>query len=148
MGKILITAPGRYSCSVFDEPKVGCIYYTEPAVGGSNNQNRLFHKLLQLYWSSGQHSYNAKNLPHFKKLIKLYLGEGKEKYYELLDEEGNLLPEPKIRYRIKSWADYTKKQRANLINNVISEMLQIGINSKEFFVILDQLEQNSMRAAV
>ena len=127
-----------------DDLIVGEEYEAVPVENGTGQQNRLFHKLLQLYYASGEHSYNAKNMAHFKKLIKYHLGEGKEKYYKLFDDNGDLLDEPKLSWRMKSWRDYTKKQRQNCISNVISEMLQIGINDKLFFEILEQMEQNNI----
>ncbi len=41
-----------------------------------------------------------------------------------------------IRGKLKSWSDYTKKQRKETIDNLISEMLQAGINSNKFQEIM------------
>ena len=112
------------------------------------SKNRAFHALVQEYWRSGAHSYNARNFKHFRELIKLYLGAGPEKYYSLVDDCGKPTPEPRISWRVKSWADYTKKERTETIDRLISEMIQAGVNTKKFREIIDGMEQNSMRAAV
>ena len=145
--RIIIVSQSTYSLCDIEYPVVGREYELIPAEDGTDRQNRCFHSLLQIYWASGAHSYTAKNMPHFKKLIKHYLGSGKERYYELYDDNGNLLDEPRIRWRTKSWGNYSKKERMNCINNLISEMIQVGINDKQFHEILDQLEQNSIQAA-
>ena len=145
--KILIIAPGQYTCSIFDEPKVGCYYNIEPAAEGTDAQNRTWHSLLQEYWRSGCHSYNARSFEHFRALIKLYLGAGTEKFYSLVNVDGTLCPEGREDYRLKSWADYTKRERQDSIDRLIAEMMQAGVNTKKFYEILDQLEKNSMKIA-
>ena len=44
-----------------------------------------------------------------------------------------------IRGKLKSWSSYTKKQRKETIDNVISEMLQAGVNTKKFEEIMKGL---------
>ena len=41
------------------------------------------------------------------------------------------------RGRLKSWADYTKKERTETIDRLISEMHQAGVNSTKFSEILE-----------
>jgi len=142
--KILITAPGQFSCNVFDEPKVGCWYNAEPAAEGTEAQNNAFHALIQEYWVSGCHSYNARSYEHFRAMIKLYLGAGMEKFCNLANADGTPCPEGREDWRLKSWSDYTKRERQETISRLIAEMIQAGVHAKKFYEILDQLETNSM----
>lgn len=43
-----------------DAPEVGRKYLLEDATEGTQAQNRAFHALVQEYFTSGCHSYNAK----------------------------------------------------------------------------------------
>jgi hypothetical protein len=139
--RVFITHPNTFTG---DELIVGKWYEAVLAEEGTNQQNKTFHKLLQIYWTSGQHSYNARNFAHFKILIKIYLGAGKETYYKVFDDYGNLLDKPKLSYRVKSWRDYTKAERMSTIQNLIADMLQAQVQTVEFYNILDTLEKNSM----
>jgi hypothetical protein len=105
--KILITAPNVFSG---DQLKVGCYYTVELAAEGTDAQNKTFHALLQCYWTSGCHSYEARSFEHFRTLIKLYLGAGMEKFYNLVNSDGTPCPKGRPDYRLKSWADYSKKR--------------------------------------
>jgi hypothetical protein len=109
---------------------------SNPAKTGTERQNKAWHALLQEYWSF-RPSYPAKNFLHFRELIKLYLGAGAEKYYSLVDEAGRSLKEPVVRYRVKSWARYSKKERKESIDRLIADMEQHGVNSKKFYEILE-----------
>jgi len=143
--KIFITNKNTFTGA---ELKVGHYYNAEPSETGTNEQNRAFHALIQEYWRSGAHSYNARNFGHFRELIKLYLGAGTERYYSLVDDYGKPLTEPKLSWRVKSWSDYSKKERTETIDRLISEMIQAGVNSKKFSEILQGMEQNSIGKAV
>jgi len=135
--KIFITADGQYSGASL---KIGCYYNAEPVDdSGTNEQNRAFHALIQEYWASGAHSYNAKNFGHFRELIKFNLGAGAERYYSLVDSEGKP-SEPRILWRIKSWANYSKRERTETIDRLIAEMIQAGINTNKFNEILRGME--------
>jgi len=135
--KILITGVGQFSGANL---KIGCYYSVEPVDdSGTNEQNRAFHALIQEYWASGAHSYNAKNFGHFRELIKLYLGAGAEQHYTIVDSEGKPT-EPKISWRVKSWANYSKRERTETIDRLISEMIQAGVNTNKFNVILRGME--------
>ena len=120
--------PGKYEIILQETP--------------TEKQNAAFHALLQCYWASGAHSYNARNFSHFRALIKLYLGVGMELFYNVINEDGTLCPGGRKDYRLKSWADYTKKERKETIDRLISEMIQAGINSRKFDEILQGLENN------
>ena len=41
-----------------------------------------------------------------------------------------------IRGRLKSWGDYSKKERTETIDKLIAEMIQAGVSSKKFTEIL------------
>ena len=137
--KILITAPGEFAGA---ELLPGRYYNAEPAAEGTDAQNRAFHALLQEYWRSGCHSYAAKSFEHFRELIKLYLGAGAEKYYSVVNDAGAPLEKPEVTWRVKSWANYTKKERQATIDSLISEMIQTGANGKRFYEILKGMEGN------
>jgi len=136
--RILVTAPGEFTG---DDLDIGCWYTAEPAAEGSEKQNRAFHGLLQCYWNSGCHSYPARNFPHFKALIKLYLGVGMELYYNVVNTDGTPCPQGRKDYRLKSWRNYTKAERTSTIDNLISEMIQVGVNTRKFHEILDGMEE-------
>ena len=136
--KILVTAPGEFTG---DALKVGSYYNAEPACEGTEAQNKTFHALLQEYWHSGCHSYNARNFEHFRALIKLYLGAGVEVFVSLVNEDGTLCPKGRKTYRLKSWADYTKKERQMAIDNLISEMHQAQVQTRHFYEILGGIEK-------
>jgi ribosomal protein L44E len=139
--RIQVTQPNTFTG---DDLIVGEWYEAMLADDHTGQQNKTFHALLQVYWASGCHSYNVRSMKQFKIVIKNNLGEGKEKYYQVYDDYGNFLDKPKIGYRSKSTKKYTKAQFANLITNLIAEMIQAGVNSKKFYEIVDTLEKNSM----
>jgi hypothetical protein len=135
--KILVTGPGQFTG---DNLKVGKYYNAEMADEGTERQNKTFHALVQCYWTSGCHSYNAKSYEHFRELMKLYLGAGTEKCYSLVNEDGTICPSGRITYRLKSWKDYTKKERQLTIDNLISEMMQVGVDKPHFWEILNGMD--------
>ena len=141
--RIYVTRPNTF---VGDDLVPGEEYEVRPADTGTERQNRAWHALLQEYWTSGCHSYDARNFPHFRELIKLYLGAGAEKYNSLVDDFGNLLQRPLARHRVKSWTRYTKKERKESIDRLIAEMIQAGVNSRKFEEILQGLEGSPTRA--
>jgi hypothetical protein len=140
--KILITAPNVFTG---DKLQVGCYYNVEPAGKGTDAQNKTFHALLQCYWTSGCHSYDARSFEHFKALIKLYLGAGMERFYNLVNPDGTPCPKGWPDCRLKSWAEYSKRERQMTIDNLISEMIQAGVNNKHFEEILRGMEEQSTK---
>ena len=142
--RIYVTAPHSFAG---DDLVPGEEYEVRPAETGTERQNRAFHALVQEYWASGCHSYNALSLPHFRELIKLYLGAGTEKYYDPLDAGGNRLAELAVRHRVKSWAKYTKPERTGTIDRLISEMLQAGVQTAKFHEILRGMEGGAYAGA-
>ncbi len=154
---ILITAPGSFLADS-TEPLVGRRYILEDPATGTNAQNRAFHALVSEYFTSGLHSYSATNLKDFRNQIKLRLGMGYEAFvYALLENGKPIIKDAKtyheipeeirtdpdllklIRGRLKSWADYTKKERRETLDRLISEMIQAGVNTPKFEEILEGL---------
>jgi hypothetical protein len=163
VGKILITAPGKFTGA---ELKTGTYYNAEPAAEGTDAQNKTFHELIKIYFDSQCYSYPAKNEGELKKEIKKHLGRGYERWVFVQDtEEGLIWGEVKrleevpenvaidkygkelLRGELYSWADYNKTQRARTITSLINEMIVAGVNSRKFEEMLREFEANSMRAA-
>jgi len=136
--KILVTAPGTFTGAKL---KVAQYYNVELADEGTDAQNKTFHALVQCYWTSGCHSYDAYNYAHFRALIKLYLGAGMEKFWNLTNTDGTPCPKGRPDYRLKSWSDYTKKERQLTIDNLINEMFLVGVNSNRFNEILQGMQE-------
>lgn len=142
--RIFVLTPNTFTG---DDLVPGEEYEVKPCEDGTEKQNRAWHGLLQEYWTSGCHSYSAKNFLHFREMIKYYLGAGVEAYYALVNDEGVVVNEPIIKYRIKSWARYTKRERKESIDRLIVEMDMAGVQTKKYYEIRQQLEENSMRKA-
>ena len=143
-------------------PEVGSYYFLEKSEGGTGAQNKAFHALVLEYWRSGMHSYDAHSYADFRNMIKRHLGEGFESYLYIdhvtkdhpffvevkssadipqFVKDAHSYKKDMIRGRLKSWSDYTKKQRMNTIDNLIAEMHQAGVNTKKFQEILEGLEK-------
>ena len=137
--------------------EVGRTYDIEDATRGTSAQNRLFHALISEYYKSGLHDCDG-SWQDLRNQIKRSLGAGFESYvyadiedgkpricqannYEdiplkvRLDKDKKLL----IRGRLKSWSDYTKKERKTTIDNLKNEMLNKGVNSKKFDEIISSI---------
>jgi hypothetical protein len=152
--KILITAPNVFTG---DKLEVGSYYTVELVAEGTDAQNKTFHALLQCYWrsilvgnvdnihNSTCYSYDARSFEHFRALAKLYLGAGMEKFYNLVNTDGTPCPKGRPDYRLKSWGDYTKKERQNAIDSIISEMMLVGIKDEHFDKILQGMEEQSIK---
>lgn len=157
---IQVTAPGEFLTSSKDTPQVGSSYLLEDATSGSNAQNRAFHALLTEYWRSGLHSYPAKSFEEFRNCIKRSLGAGFEAFvyaeivngkpvikdaatYDEIPEHIRHDPDLKqlVRGRLKSWADYSKKERMETLDRLIAEMHEAGVKTKKFFEILEGMER-------
>ena len=158
MIKILITETGYLSQSE-EQPEIGKSYILEDANEGSGKQNRAWHSLAMEYFKTGMHSYDVSSFKELKEFLKRDLGEGFEKYI-YVDDAGHIndvktveeIPDSirnsddskqRIRGKLKSWTDYTMRQRKRAIDNLIAEMLQAGVNTKKFQEILRGLEEGS-----
>jgi len=147
-----------------DLPEVGKYYNLEDAIEGTGAQNRTFHALTMEYFRSGQHSYDADSYDEFKNQIKRSLGQGfdsyvyidavfdgEETHYKMFDAKKYTdIPEhilndkymkDQVKGKLKSWADYSKKQRKQCIDNIIAEMMQAGVNTPKFQEILKGMEK-------
>lgn len=145
-------------------------YILEEYSEGTQAQNKAFHALVQEYWRSGMHSYNANSFLEFRDMIKRSLGSGFESFayadviavelpdgtveykpelnvvtdYSMIPEHIRKNPDMKhmIRGRLKSWSDYTKRERKETLDRLISEMHQSGVNSKKFDEIIQGMGGN------
>jgi hypothetical protein len=158
--KILVTEPGRYIEQSKDVPEIGCTYLLEDSVYGSNAQNSAFHALVMEYWRSGLHpKYGGSPYDEFRDRIKLTLGAGFEAYvyaviengkpriyqvkkYEDIPEDVRTDPDYRgmIRGKLKSWADYNKKERQRTIDNLLDDMIATGVNSEKFQEIMEGMK--------
>jgi len=151
--RILCTGPGTYTGAELIEGK----YYEAVEVDTpTERQNRAFHALIQEFWVSGCHSYNAKDFDTFRNYIKRDMGAGFERYkYVEQTSTGQLkwggcktaddIPEnvardecgnPLVSGILKSWSDYSKKERTETIDRLINIMIQCDVNSKKFYEII------------
>lgn len=159
--KIMITEEGRFVMISGKPPQVGSKYVLEEADSATGEQNRLFHALLSEYWSSGLGSYKATDFERFRDEVKMKLGAGFEKIVYATIEDGkavisqvkrldevpaHVLKDPDLKRmvlaKLKSWADYTKKERTQTIDRLIAEMNQAGVNSKHFQEIMEGISDN------
>lgn len=170
--RILVTEvtdqTGRFVVTDADPPLVGCKYKLEDAENPTNRQNKAFHSLLDVYWRSGAWSYEGSGYrpgmtyTEFRDHIKRYLGAGFEAYFvaEIVDgkvrvdvyDEWAKVPkhvrdDPNkgeyCRGRLKSYGDYTKKERRTLLDKLISEMHQTNVTDPAFERILKGMEDAS-----
>lgn len=149
---ILITDTG-YVVESIDSPVVGRRYRLEDATTGSLAQGAAFHALIQEFWRSGAHSYNAKTFAEFRDFIKRDLGAGFESYVyadslgvhkvKTLVEIPPGTPRTHIIGKLKGWAGYTMKERRETIDRVIATMEQAGVNSAKYREILAGMERGS-----
>ncbi len=162
---ITITAPGEYMTESKDEPLVGYRYQLEDATSGTGAQNRAFHAILAEYyktrlWSYQGSGYNAgATFDEFRNLVKRKLGAGFESfvYAEIVDGRPVIrdakvyadIPEAVrrdpnlkelVRGRLKSWADYSKKERRTTMDALIAEMFEVGVNTPHFHEIIEGME--------
>lgn len=164
--KIVITGPDTYESLSADVPEPGMVYQLEDAAEGTGAQGRLFHPLVLEYWKSGLWSYPGSGyrpgltFHEFREEIKKKLGKGFEAflYADIVDGKATVkkvahfddIPEhirtderrrELIYGRLWSWVDYSKKWRRTTIDNLIHEMLEMGVNSKKFDEIMQGIGQ-------
>ena len=116
-----------------------------PRQPGSDKQNRAWHSLIGEYWKSGCSSYDC--YEDMRDALKLRICGAKE--YIWLDDVGHqhtakIIDEiPRGAYYVavpKSWTDFSKGERAEMIDSTIQEMVEAGVNSRKFDEILQGLE--------
>ena len=148
---ILITGDDTFCVQSSDTPIVGQKYNLEPADEGTGKQNRLFHPLIMEWYISGCHSYGQCDYEKVRRYIKRDYGAGFESYVYATPEGIKVahayieIPEdyrnPQYAIgRLKSWAAYTKKERKETIDRVISAMIRSGVQTKKFYEIMEGLQ--------
>lgn len=96
----------------------------------SVKQIRLIHGLFTEYYVSGLHSYHS--WQELKNQMKYQFGEGFVQTMSLADGQ---------KYGIlKSLANYSMNELYHLTNNVIADMLIVGVDSKKFKEILEKIK--------
>ena len=150
---VILITPDGYVVESGDAPTVGRRYYLEDATTGTLAQGKAFHALIQCYWTSGAHSYNVKTFDEFRDCIKRDLGAGFDSYVwadefgihkaKTLDEipTDARADRRRILGKLKSWADYTSRERRESIDRVIAEMHQAGVTSRKFYEILEGMQR-------
>ena len=147
---IIQITPDGYIHLSGDAPEVGRKYAVEDATDGTQQQNRAFHPLVMEFFGSGCHSCICSSWQELKDFIKRDMGAGFESFV-YADESGMHevktkeeipagTPRTHIRGKLKSWGKYTKKERRETMDLLISTMIQVGVNSKKFNEILDGME--------
>ena len=161
MIKILIIGPGIFTTKSRDLPVEGQEYILETATDGSSAQNKATHALIQEYFKSGCYSDNANTWLELKEFLKRRIGEGFETFlYFDKDDISKGLQEAKvytdipehirtsknrksfIKGKLKSWSDYTQKQRREFIDHLIAEMNTAQVQTAKFYEIIAGMEAN------
>ncbi len=158
--KVLILEGLKYLTESADIPEVGKRYYLEDATTGTQAQNKTFHALVLEYWKSGKHpKYGGEPYAIFRDQIKRTLGAGFESfvYADLIKNRPKIFkvdsyediplviresPDLKeiIQGKLKSWANYTVKQRRETIDNIIDDATAAGVNSAKWLEILEGIK--------
>jgi hypothetical protein len=157
--RIQIT-PDGYITQDSEAPIVGRSYYLEDATSGTTAQNKAFHALVAEYYKSGCHSKPNTSYDQFRDYIKRDLGAGFESYvfaywdgkrakirkvkrFDMIPK--SVVDDPEwsqsILGKLKSWGDYTKKERQSTMDKLIAEMHQAGVQTKKFHQILEGMER-------
>jgi hypothetical protein len=104
---------------------------SRPVSPGTEEQNRAMHALMAAYFITGLHSSPAKNIAEFKLYLKYQYGPCFDFTYN-----GTQVSVP------KSWAKYSKKERRDFIDALISEVTQSGaaVESEKIQEILMGME--------
>ena len=145
---IIQITPEGYLVLSGDAPELGRKYALEDIATGTTAQNNAFHALVQEFFRSGCHSYECASCDDLKDFIKRDIGAGFESFaWFMWDGEKAIKGKCKTQEEIpdgaeffgklKSWSKYTKTQRRETMDLLISTMIQAGVNSKKFNEILD-----------
>ncbi|MEI8095908.1 MAG: hypothetical protein WCG80_16990 [Spirochaetales bacterium] len=155
--KVLVEPGERFTVVAGKAPAVGRHYVMEEAETATAEQNRAFHALLQEFWTSGAHSFDVASFDDFRDVVKAKLGAGfdavlvatvdasgkaVQRKYRTIDEVPEAVRRDKtasIFGRVKSWTEYTKKERTEAIDRLISTMHQAGVQSAKFEEIMSGL---------
>lgn len=158
---ILVTETG-YLPETNELPIPGRRYYLEDAADYTPPMRRLWESLVDIAFKSGLFSIDTLDIYEFRETFKLRYGEGfaRLKYvndknqmievkhrddipdYVALDfAKGN---RERIQGIIKSSTAYTKKQFGSLIDNTLDAMHNVGVDSKKFADIIDEITKARM----
>jgi hypothetical protein len=158
---ILCTGKGTHTGDSLEPGK-----YYECSEDGSptERQNRTFHALVSAWFADGTYSYPAKTARELKDWVKKDLGAGAERrVWITFKPDGKEMwstgkavtkadadpPENAARDfwgnyiyvdLLKSWADYTRKERTETVDRLVAAMIQSGCNSPKFEEILRGME--------
>jgi hypothetical protein len=148
----MLVSESEYIVVSPDIPIIQRTYYLEDATTGTGAQNRAFHALIGEYFRTGLHSYPARSFAEFRDFVKRDLGAGFESFVYASPEgvvKVKTREEIPAEYnnskyamgRLKSWADYTLKERRETMDRLISEMNQAGVNTTKYQEILIGMER-------
>lgn len=134
--------------------EIGKYYNVEPLATGTLAQNNTFHALVLAYWSSGCFSQPARTYDELRNFIKRDLGAGFENFIYIGDDmtlhqvdTREEIPEhirddfTKCVGKLKSWSKYSKKERRQTIDNLITEMETVGVNTPKYREILQGMSK-------
>jgi hypothetical protein len=155
-----------------DSLEPGKYYECSEDGGPTERQNRAFHALVSAWFADGSYSYPAKTEAELKDWVKKDLGAGADRRVWIL-----LIPEGEGAWRtgkamtkpdaeppenaqrdfwgnyiyvdiLKSWADYTRKERTETIDRLVAAMIQSGCSSPKFEEILRGMEEPAKKEFV
>lgn len=154
--KVLVAAQygQTITCQLLSEkaPEVGSEYFLEDAREGTGAQNRTFHLLMRIYFTSGCFSDNATTEKDLKRSFLLRTISWKMEKYAYSDKEGHLhivmdrqeIPEwimsdpEEKRHRVVGyapnprWSDTKLKERRGIIKVLMAEMVATGVQDPQF----------------
>lgn len=108
----------------------------KPMSAGTNEQNRAMHALLMAYYMTGKHSApDGMTFEEFRVYMKLIAGPC---FQMVIRGKETTIP--------KSWSDYSKAERCDFIDYLISEIHQSGAfnESEKLREIIKGMEDNSL----
>lgn len=117
-----------------------CVFITleNEAKYKTDLQNKLFHKLIDIYFESGQFDFSSlfSRPPESKAELKIDIKARHGDGAKLIENRGallNLKPGAFIEvfksvFYLMSWSEYTKTQARLTLDNLMNEMLTKGIN--------------------
>lgn len=115
----------------------------QPKQPGSEEQNRAWHALVQEYWRSGCGSYDS--FEDLRDQLKLRICGAKEYIYitdrqRTVTKVEDIPPDTPYIAVPKSWRDFDKNDRKDMIDTTILEMMEAGVNTRKFEQILMGLQ--------
>ena len=161
--KILITGDDEHIAQSKVKPEEGMFYNLEPTGKGTLSQNSAFHALVMEFWRWGGHpKYGGDPFSVFRDKIKRDLGTGfaayvyadisggKPRIFQVDNFEA--IPEhvrsdsdraTLIQGKLKSWIDYTKKERQQTIDNLLDDIRACGCNTPKMDMIIEGMQDET-----